>query len=71
MQHGESISLLFTIIFDEIRLSLVDEGEELREWIDCVYWEARGSKAPVAMIDEILKLVAEFVVCNLNPMHLY
>jgi len=44
----------------EARFGLVDEDEEVQEFTDRAYWEARGSKAPVAMADEVLKLVAEF-----------
>lgn len=42
------------------QLVLIDEDEEVQELTDCAYWEARRSKAAVAMIDEILKLVMEF-----------
>jgi hypothetical protein len=55
-----TVSLLFTTALDEARLGLVDEDEEVQEVTDRYYWEARGSKATVAMADEMLKLVAEF-----------
>lgn len=55
-----TVSLLFTTVLDEARLGLVDEDEEVQEVTDRAYWEARGSKATVAMADEILKIVAEF-----------
>ena len=55
-----TVSLLFTTVLDEARLGLVDEDEEVQEVTDRAYWEARGSKATVAMADEVLKLVAEF-----------
>lgn len=38
----------------------MDEDEEVQEVTDRAYWEVRGSKATVAMADEVLKLVAEF-----------
>jgi hypothetical protein len=57
---GEAVSLLFTTVLDEARFGLVDEDEEVQEFTDRAYWEARGSKATVAMADEVLKLVAEF-----------
>jgi len=57
---GETVSLLFTTVLDEARFGLVDEDEEVQEFTDRAYWEARGSKATVAMADEVLKLVAEF-----------
>jgi hypothetical protein len=57
---GETVSLLFTTVLDEARFGLVDEDEEVQEFTVRAYWEARGSKATVAMADEVLKLVAEF-----------
>jgi hypothetical protein len=57
---GETVSLLFTTVLDEARFGLVDEDEEVQEFTDRAYWEARGSKATVAMADEVLKLVAGF-----------
>ncbi len=60
VQLSGTVSLLFTTVLDEARLGLVDEDEELQEVTDRAYWEARGSKATVAMADEVLKLVAEF-----------
>ena len=60
VQLSGTVSILFTTVLDETRLGLVDEDEELQEVTDRAYWEARGSKATVAMADEVLKLVAEF-----------
>jgi hypothetical protein len=60
VELGDTVSLLFTIVLDEARFGLVDEDEEVQEFTDRAYWEARGSKATVAMADEVLKLVAEF-----------
>lgn len=60
VQLSNTVSLLFTTVLDEVRLGLVDEDEEVREFTDRAYWEARGSKATVAMADEVLRLVAQF-----------
>jgi predicted transport protein len=60
VQLSDTVSLLFTTVLDEVRLGLVDEDEEVREVTDRAYWEARGSKATVAMADEVLRLVAQF-----------
>lgn len=60
VQLSCTVSLLFTTVLDEARLGLVDEDEEVQEVTDRAYWEARGSKATVAMADEVLKLVSEF-----------
>ncbi len=60
VELGGTVSLLFTTVLDEARFGLVDEDEEVQEITDRAYWEVRGSKATVAMADEVLKLVAEF-----------
>jgi hypothetical protein len=62
VELGETVSLLFTTVLDEARFGLVEEDEEVQEFTDRAYWEARGSKATVAMADEVLKLVAEFAL---------
>ena len=56
VELGDTVSLLFTTVLDEARFGLVDEDEEVQEFTDRAYWEARGSKATVAMADEVLKL---------------
>lgn len=58
-QLGESVSLVFTTVLDQVRLGLVDEDEEANEATDRSYWEARGSKGTVAMADEALEIVRE------------
>jgi len=60
VELGDAVSLLFTTVLDEARFGLVDEDEEVQEFTDRAYWEARGLKATVKMADEVLKLVAEF-----------
>lgn len=62
VQLGGSVSLVFTTVLDQVRLGLVDEDEEVHEATDRSYWEARGSKATVAMADELLE-----VLKSLNP----
>lgn len=60
IQLGDSVSLVFTTVLDQVRLGLVDEDEEVHETTDRAYWENRGSKATVAMADEALEIVREF-----------
>jgi hypothetical protein len=62
VQLGDTVSLAFTTVLDQVRLGLVDEDEEVHEATDRTYWENRGSKATVAMADELLE-----VVRTLNP----
>lgn len=56
---GETVSLMFTTVLDQVRLGLVDEDEELHEATDRAYWENRGTKVTVGMADELLKIVHE------------
>ena len=60
VQLADTVSLLFTTVLDEARFGLVEEDEEVQEITDRAYWESRGSKATVAMADEVLKLVSTF-----------
>jgi hypothetical protein len=55
-----NVSLLFTTVLDEVKLGMVGEDEETREVTDRAYWESRGSRQTVAMVDEVLTLIREF-----------
>jgi len=57
VQLGNSVSLVFTTVLDQVQLGLVDEDEEVHEATDRAYWETRGSKATVAMADELLEIL--------------
>jgi hypothetical protein len=57
VQLGSTVSLVFTTVLDQVLLGLVDEDEEIHETTDRSYWEARGSKATVAMADELLEVL--------------
>jgi predicted transport protein len=57
VQLGDSVSLVFTTVLDQLRLGLVDEDEEVHEATDRTYWEARGTKATLAMADELLQII--------------
>lgn len=59
VQLEGTVSLLFTTVLDQLRLGLVDEDEEVHEVTDRAYWENRGTKATVAMADELLEIVRE------------
>lgn len=59
-QVGDSISLVFTTVLNEMRLGLVDEDEELSEVTDRAFWEKRASKTTLAITDSLLQLVNEF-----------
>lgn len=57
LKLGESVSLVFSKVVDELRLGLVDEDEEVQAVTDRTYWEERASKTTLAMADEMLGAV--------------
>lgn len=54
---GDKVGLVFTTVVDLLTLGLVDEDEEVQEPTDRAYWESRGSRKSVGMVDRILELV--------------
>jgi hypothetical protein len=60
LRMGDQIALVFTTVMDELARGLVDDDEEIAEVTDRRYWEERGSKATVAMADDLLRLIREF-----------
>ena len=56
-RFGDSISLVFSKVLDEMRLGLVDEDEEVQAVTDRAFWEARASKQTLTMTDELLEVV--------------
>ena len=56
---GDTVSLIFTTVLDELTLGLVDEDED-QEVTDRSYWEKRGTKATVNMADDLLGIVKAF-----------
>lgn len=59
LRVGQQITLAFTTVVNELSLGLVDEDEE-QEPTDRSYWEERGTKATVAIADELLKIIKGF-----------
>lgn len=57
---GSQVSLVFTTVLDELPLGLVDEDEEIQEVTDRAYWERRGAKATIGMVDELLGVIKAF-----------
>lgn len=57
---GEHITLVFTKVVDERNLGLVDEDEEAAAApTDRFYWENKGSKATLGIVDQILPMLKE------------
>jgi hypothetical protein len=55
----DNVALVFTTVMDELVRGQVDEDEEVQEIADRGYWEARGSKATLAIVDQLLGAVRE------------
>lgn len=57
---GQQTTLVFTTVLNEMSRGLVDEDEDAQSApADRAYWESKGSKATVALADELLKLLKE------------
>jgi hypothetical protein len=59
LKIGDQVALLFTTVLNELQLGLEDE-EEVEEVTDRDYWESRGSKTTVGMVDALLNVLREF-----------
>jgi len=57
LKLGDQISLIFTTVLDQMTLGLVDEDEDVTEVADRAYWEKRGTKATVGLVDELFNIV--------------
>ena len=57
LKYGDKISITCTTVVDQMKLGLVDEDEEVQEITDRSYWENRGSKSTLAMVDELLEII--------------
>lgn len=56
LSTGNQIGLVFSTVVDQLALGLVDEDEGGQEPTDRTYWESRGSKKTVAIVDELLEI---------------
>ena len=56
-KFGEDYFLIFTTILDEVQFGFVEEDEEVREVTDRNYWESRGTKETVKVVDDVLELI--------------
>jgi predicted transport protein len=58
---GEHLSLIFTKVVDELSRGVVDEDEDAEAApTDRAYWDAKASKATVALADDLLGIVKGF-----------
>ena len=57
---GDSVTVIFTIVMDELSRGYIDEDEDAEAApTDRGYWEKRGSKATLALADELLTVLKE------------
>lgn len=60
LKIGESVTLVFTTVMDELSRGYIDEDEDAAAApTDRPYWEKRGSKATVGLADHLLTLLKE------------
>ena len=60
LKYEDKISLVCTTVLNQMRLGKVDDDEEVQEVTDRAYWENRGSKSTLAMVDELLEIIKTF-----------
>lgn len=60
LKIAEHTTLVFTTVMDELTRGLIDEDEDAEAApSDRAYWESRGTKATVAIADQLLTIVHE------------
>lgn len=60
LKIGQHTTLVFTTVLNEMTRGPVDEDEDAQSApADRAYWESKGSKATVALADDLLKLLKE------------
>ena len=60
LKIGDSVTLVFTTVMDELSRGYIDEDEDAEAApTDRAYWEKRGSKASVGLDDQILTVAKE------------
>jgi predicted transport protein len=60
LKISDSVTLVFTTVMDELSRGHIDEDEDAEAApTDRAYWEKRGSKATVALADQLLTVLKE------------
>ena len=60
LKIGDSVTLIFTTVMDELSRGYIDEDEDAEAApTDRAYWEKRGSKETVALADQLLLVLKE------------
>lgn len=61
IETPEGIGLQFTKILDTVKLGYIEQDEEITELTDRNYWEKRGTKNTVGLVDKILEISKSFL----------
>ncbi len=56
---GDTVSLVFSKVLDEMRLGMVEDDEEIQSVADRAYWETRASRQTLAMADEMFEVLRQ------------
>jgi predicted transport protein len=60
LKVGDSVTLVFTTVMDQLSRGYIDEDEDAESApTDRAYWEQRGSKATVGLADQLLAILKE------------
>lgn len=60
LKVGGKTTIVFTRVLDEMTRGLVDEDEEAEAFpADRAYWEGKGSKATLALVDQCLRMIQD------------
>jgi predicted transport protein len=59
LEVQSEVALVFTTVMDELARGPVDEDEDVQEVTDRSYWENRGSKSTLGMVDQLLHVVQQ------------
>src|SRR5258706_9737631 len=60
LQVRDEVTLVFTTVMDELPRGLVEADEDEREITDRAYWESRGAKNAVPMMDQLFVILRGF-----------
>ena len=56
LRAGNKVGLVFTKVLDQMTLGYVDEDEEVQEPTDRSYWENRGTKKTLSLVDKLYEI---------------
>ncbi len=60
LQVRDEVTLVFTTVMDELPRGLVEADEDEREITDRAYWESRGAKNALPMMDQLFVILRDF-----------